>query len=404
MKIEDEGYLIEDYITKETFSIGSPGVKVFQTQSVHGKINQVAREPGNHQLRITYDCPFLFPLETNHKGDFKYRDRDVIYFHIIKKRGEQEFSTLDILKLPKFSSIQIAINLMDGDFSTKIDGFITQNIAQLSWELINFLNKKINDVIPDPKRRVLINQNRILSYRMSFYDLRDFTKSVAHSAVPYTGTVSFESDSPSENIDEDILRLYLQNKISLKNFIEEYLPTVEISNDFENILLRVAHDFAYYASERPEVLYSLDEEMIRDLFLVALKTLLPYSESEVFNYDGKLDFKVSNPLKEYEFISGEFKVWKGKNSFQECFQQITKKHSTGAEKAVYMLFINRNKKVDTTYKKIINLLQSEKDYLNIIDSDISLSKNQRFSSHSIQIKGTKTKLIVGIINVFYQRV
>ena len=47
------------------------------------------------------------------------------------------------------------------------------------------------------------------------------------------------------------------------------------------------------------------------------------AEAEVYNYDGKLDFKITNPDNKYEIVSGEYKIWRGKLSFDECYKQIS---------------------------------------------------------------------------------
>ncbi len=403
MNIEQTGYLIEDYWTKETISIGSPGVQVFKVQMTIGDLNPIANNPNQYELRVYYDCPFLFPLNDSHKGKFNFKDREIKYFHKIKKRGQQEFSTLDILRLPKFSAIQIAVPILEKDYNIKDNGLIESKLDDLSWELINFLNRKINDVIDLKKFKIDLEANKVLSYRNIYFDKSDYSKEKAFTVFPYTSMIHIDAPKNTENIDEDILRLYLQNRIELKNYVEEYLPKVQKDQSFEKIVFRVVHDFAHYSSERPESISQLNEELIRDLFLIALKVLLPYSDAEVFNYDGKLDFKVSNPINQYEIITGEYKVWSGKDSFDECLNQITEKHSTGAEKEVYMLFINRNKKADETYKKALGMLKKDSHYIKEINSNISLSRNQFFSRHKVKIKDREIDLVLGLINVYYIR-
>ena len=402
--MNDSGYLIDDYLTKETWSIGSPGVQIFKMEFTKGSLLPIAESPDKFNLRVNYDCPFRFWLEDGHKGEFEYKNRQILYFHIVKRRGQQEFSTLDILRLPQFSSIQIAVPLSKDDFVVKDNVVISNELGDLSWELINFLNQKINDVIEKKKYKVDLNANKVLSYRNLYFRNQDINNPVAYTVFPYTSLIHIDAPPNTETIDEDVLRLYLKNKVKLKDFIDEYLPKVELSNDFEKIVFRIVHDFAYYCSERPESLNSLNEELIRDLFLITLKTLLPYSEAEVFNYDGKLDFKVHNPLKDYEAIIGEFKIWSGQKSFNECMQQITEKHSTGGEKEVYILFINKNKKVKQTYEKILDMLKADSHYLKEIDRSISLSRSQLFSKHLLQIKGHEIPATLGIINVFYEKV
>lgn len=401
-EFEDAGFLIEDYLTKEKWSIGSTGGVISSFKETRGTLEPIAQNPQQFNFIISYDCPFLFPLSSNHSGQFDYENRSINYFHFIKKRGQQRFSSLDILKLPKFSAIKIVVSIIPEDIIILENGFVESNLDEFSWKLISFINNKINDVIEKPELKINIRKNKILSY-VNSYCTKVNENLIAQTKFPYTSAIYINEPKSTDNIDEDVLKLYLQNKIKLASFIEEYLPTVQVDQNFEKIVFRVVHDYAYFTSERPESLFKLNEELIRDLFLIALKVLLPYSDAEVFNYDGKLDFKVINPLNYYEQITGEFKVWSGVASFNECINQITEKHSTGAEKEVYMLFINRNKKVEETYQKSLEMLKSDSHYISEINPNISISSNQYFSKHKVRIKTKEINLILGIIDTYYER-
>ena len=128
------------------------------------------------------------------------------------------------------------------------------------------------------------------------------------------------------------------------------------------------------------------------------------TDSEVFQYDGKLDFKITNSNNRYDIIAGEFKIWSGTKSFNECLMQATEKHVNGSEKVIYMIFINKNKNVRETYQKILKLLFNTKVYIEQINDNLAFARNQFFSSHLVDINSFKTTLVVGVINLYYKKV
>ncbi len=69
-----------------------------------------------------------------------------------------------------------------------------------------------------------------------------------------------------------------------------------------------------------------------------------------------------------------------------------------------MLFINKNKNAKDTYEKALEYLKESKSYLVEINPNISLSRNQLFSKHKMLIKANEVPLVLGIINVYYERV
>lgn len=403
-ELVNSGFIVEDYILQQKFSIGSPGTKVFESEFTFGEFPTVTNNPEQFEIKINYDCPYIFPLRDKHVGDFDFKNRKVRYFHDRKTRGQQEFSTLDLSMLTQFSSIQISLNLLNSDIENFEAGdFKVFKLKEFTWELINHLNEKINDTIEEfkyKKSKELLNN--IKSYRIIFVSKKK-QNLVAQIIYPYTGVVDIPPPSSEFEINHQILDLYLNEKVALKKFVKDYIPKIQQDESFEAMVFRIVHDFSYYTSERPEAFFNLKEEIVRDLFFVILKILFPFSETEAFNYDGKLDFKIINPKNKYELITGEFKIWNGVNSFQECMHQITEKHSTGAEKTVYTLYINRNKKVEEVYQKILRLLKKEPHYLKEINANISLSVNQNFSKHKLKIKNNEIDLILGIVNVFHEK-
>ncbi len=401
---QNNGIIVEDYVTNQTWTFGSEGIMMKDPTITLGNLQEVIDNPSEYIFVLDFDCPFSFPLNDNHKGSYRFLNINLNYSHRHKRRGKQEFSTLDVLRIPQFSSIRISGQLNSDMFQGRNFPDAVSKLPNFTWELITHLLKKINDVAKSTNQHVDLGVNRILSYRVYFFHISEKTNPRSTMIVPYTSLIDLRSPQKSEFLDEDILRLYLNEKIELRNFYKEYIPLPKDDLSFEDLIFRLVHDFAFYTSERPEAISKLDEESIRDLFLIPVKMFVPSSEGEAFNYDGKLDFKITNYHNKYESISGEYKVWRGGGSFEECFKQISEKHSTGNEIQVYILMINRNKKVQEIYDKALNLLIKKEAFVRTLDSNISLSKRQLFSKHLIKIRDFEVECILGIIDVYYEKV
>jgi len=88
--------------------------------------------------------------------------------------------------------------------------------------------------------------------------------------------------------DKELVKTLTNEKTYLSKFVS-YFSLKRGTYTQSTFYLRVAtvlHDFAFFARQHPQALVNLNEELIRDLFLVALKTAFPASEGEVFNYSG----------------------------------------------------------------------------------------------------------------------
>ncbi len=399
----DNTILIEDYITKETWEIGSSKFVYSDVAFNQGNFIEVLNSPEDYIFFIKYDCPYILPLNDGNSTIFKYKNADFKYIHSLKQRGQQEFSTLDVLRLPRFSSFQVQgeIDKSIVDYKDEVEGF--SKVSTFMWNVITNLNEKINDLILT-EDRVDFSYNRILSYRVSFFRKSDMHKPTAVIIVPYTSVIDLRGPQKSDFLDEDILKLYLNEKIKLKNYYKDYLPDPEKELTFRDKIFKIVFDFAFYSCERPEALSKLSEELIRDLFLIPVKMFAFSAEAEAYTYDGKLDFKITNPNNKYEIISGEYKIWRGISSFDECYKQISEKHSAGNEGELYLIMINKNKSVKETYNKSLEALKTKGSFIKTLNENISFSKSQFFSRHLISIKGNEICLILGIINVYYEKI
>ena len=396
--------IVEDYITKKYWAIGDQYINVSDFLFSEGKITDVFKSPENYLFEISYDCPYLIPLDDLEKGvEIKYKNSLLEIYHIKKQRNQAEFSTLDILTNPSFSSIKIKSDFKSDYFKNDNEIARQFEVTDIFWELINHVNFNINNFV-NQEAKIDFSNNRILSYRVTYFSKQELSKPIAWSIIPYT---SLKNQSrvkqQTELLNESSLQTFLLEKQKLKEYYESTLDTT-YNDNFSKTLFKLVFDFAFYSSENPEAISNLGEELIRDLLLIPIRMFWFTAEAEVYNFDGKLDFKITNPENKYESICGELKIWRGQDSFDDCYKQITEKHSSGNETEVYILMINRNRDVKSVYEKCLNGLKSKNSFMKTLDDNISLSKSQFFSKHLVNIKGIEIPLVLGIINVYHEKV
>lgn len=400
-KIDLPGIVVEEY-GFDTYTLGAPGVQIMSAVVTKGSLKEVHKKPESFSFIIQYDCPFLFPISDRFKTELKFQENSYHALHLIRKRGQQAFSTLDTNSNPYFSTLQIRGFFPKEIFDLRKEFQSTAKVADFAWTLITHLNSKVNDTISD-KDKIDLEKNIILSYRIYYVRNSDLKNPFAKTVVPYTPLIDLKGPNNLKYIDEELLRLYLNEKIEIVNYFERNFPD-NYSSDFSSNIFHLIHDFAFYANERTEALSKLTEELIRDLLLLIIKSSGFPGEAEVFNYDGKLDFKITNPKDKYDIISGELKFWSDKNSFAECFEQLTIKHYSGNETEGYLIFLSRNKNIAKTYEGIITLLKDRDEYVNEIDSNVAKSKSLFFSKHLLNINGNEFPVILGMINVYYEKI
>lgn len=370
----------------------------------NGLFSEVAKKPDDCLFRIEYDCPFLFPLENQTKS-LPFKNKTFTYSHWTEKRGNHRFSTLDVYHLKCFSSFQIDGELTDlgVNVAGRKVGEGATAIATKCLEILNYLNKQINTISPDP---IDLDNNKILSIRIALGRKGNPPQELASIVIPYNREIDLRfSGEKMKYIDPNELHEFLNEKSVIKKYFDENLEKPEKDLSFINTVFKFTHDFAFYVNERPEAISKLREELIRDLFLIPIKAYDFPAEAEAYIYDGKLDYRITNTKNKYEIISGEFKIWTGIESFKKCYLQISEKHSTGNETEVYLIMINKNNKnIHDIYEQMIINLKQNYSFEKTISSNISLSKAQLFSRHQINIKGHSVPIVIGLINAYHEKV
>jgi hypothetical protein len=396
-----KGLIVEDYTysKKVTYNVGSPGVMISEIVHFGGDYEIVQQNPSDFIFVLNVDVPAYLPLQDNFQYKFKHNSDLYFLYHKTKERGEEFYSTLDTSNLPYFSSIQVQ-GQVTRQISTQIE------CKKTSYDLIVYVLNKINSFL-DNEYKIGIGDKPILSYHILFYPKNNFpnSKPVAKATIPYTGVIDIKGPENKILINNELLKSYLTEKIKIEKFTEDSIIPDISDKSFSETIFITAHDFSFYCAQHPSSLNLLYEEQIRDLYLIILKTIFSGAEGEVFNYDGKSDFKVTNPNNKYQFVIGEFKWWKDEASFKEVFNQAVRKHSTGLEQEIYILMLNKNKYIFKVYEKIKNLIELEPEFFKIVEEKlIPEGSKQLFNKYEINVKGYKVQLILGLINLWHQKV
>lgn len=198
---------------------------------------------------------------------------------------------------------------------------------------------------------------------------------------------------------------YNKEVLRVQHFaIEKTLPRV-IGKEFRDKVFISIHDFCFHCRQHPESLSKLHEELIRDLFLIVIKTVFSTAEGESYHYNGKLDFKVTNPENKYEIITGEFKWWRGQDSAHEILHQSIRKHATGQELDIYTIVLNKNKDANSVFEKIKSIYsdQQEIDHKSFANTAPKGSK-EKTGSFTTEIRGNKIPLHLVLADLFFERV
>ncbi|MDH0893018.1 MULTISPECIES: hypothetical protein [unclassified Pseudomonas] len=104
----------------------------------------------------------------------------------------------------------------------------------------------------------------------------------------------------------------------------------------------------------------LDEETLRDLFLVPLNSHFGKASGEAFNYQGKTDVIIRH--ENNNLFVAEFKIWKGEKHFLEAIDQLLSYLSWRDTKAAIIIF-SRNAGFSSILEKIRNTTKAHPRYL-----------------------------------------
>jgi len=322
------------------------------------------------------------------------------YYHIEKSlQIEDQNSILNEIKVASDYAKRLVID----KFKSHHISYYYYYKTMLLFEMVTSKdNKKINEYMGSIK---IFKFEKSIKYQEAIFSLLELLNRDLNLKIIYLLN--------SQNSDDLWIRAlthFIKKDIECK-FYEDFKEYYNRENlnlssnkDFSNIVFKTIHDFAYYCRQHSESFTKLNENSIRDLYLVIIKNIFSFSEGEAFNFDGKTDFKIINPLDKYEYIIGELKWWNSEEDVIEVFNQAVRKHSTGQEKEVYLIILNRNKDIKSVCEKVIKILSNQKELIEVYNKNISpQSSKEYFMKCLVNIKGDKVPLILGFINLYHEK-
>ena len=393
--IDNASLVIKHIESGEEFRLGSEGVIMDKTVMTKGNFKNVQEYPNNYRFVINIDLPTR--LELDDKRDYPYYIRigDACYnvFHIIKQPQEKIFSALNTTYLPYFSSIQIqGINLID-KMNKNTDNY-------MSLDIILAILQKLNNALNDNILQQIINRKINIPYEILYIDK---LRHIADTQTLHLLNIQYAPKSKNykaKNSFNHVQMLLNEEKINIQNFAENNKYENEV---FKQRLFNKTHDFAFYSKQHAETYYKLSEEDIRNLYVMLIRLALTDScETEAFNYDGKTDFKITNPDNKYEFYIGEFKIWNSQKSIEELCMQSFEKHITGREEIVYMIMLNKNKDFQEPLNKCLDYISSQSCVITAPRKiQCNPSSKEHFYEFDIDNRGNQIKVIFAMFDIYH---
>lgn len=147
--------------------------------------------------------------------------------------------------------------------------------------------------------------------------------------------------------------------------VEAYKPEPALNMEDYNHILSVINNMAFVMERSPRAFQSMQEEDIRNHFLVQLNGQYEGQASgETFNYEGKTDILIRNQGKNI-FIA-ECKFWKGAEALLETIGQILNYLSWRDTKTAILLF-NRNKNFSAVLAQIPDIVKKHPNFRNRVE-------------------------------------
>lgn len=143
---------------------------------------------------------------------------------------------------------------------------------------------------------------------------------------------------------------------STKAYIPE--PILEMA-EYENIL-SIIQKTATMLERSPQAFQGMDEENLRDQFLVPLNSHYEgQATGETFNFNGKTDILIRGG--DRSIFIAECKIWRGQKSLSGAIDQILD-YATWRDTKLAILLFNRNKELSEVLAQIPELLRTHPNF------------------------------------------
>ena len=235
---------------------------------------------------------------------------------------------------------------------------LPQHQSQIKPEIDNRI-KMIKDRLQMMRDDVNNYNNGLVSQATQAIDARKAKLKENSSLVSTLGfKVARRDDAPRTYVVPEVKRKIQPPapKASSAAQLEPTLPTKE----FEHIL-EVVTNMVMVIERSPKTFVNMDEEAIRDHFLVQLNGQYEgQATGETFNGSGKTDIIIKNEGKNI-FIA-ECKFWDGSEVFKSALGQLLS-YATWRDGKLALLIFNRNKNLSGVINQIRPLIEADDNFV-----------------------------------------
>lgn len=139
-----------------------------------------------------------------------------------------------------------------------------------------------------------------------------------------------------------------------------YRPEPVLADEHYEFILKIVQDMALVMERSPSAFVKMEEEHLRDHFLVQLNGHFEGGATgETFNYRGKTDILIRHEGR--NVFMAECKFWRGDRAFTETIDQLLGYTSWRDTKTAIILF-NRNRKFSGVLTKIPQLVKTHPNH------------------------------------------
>lgn len=223
-------------------------------------------------------------------------------------------------------------------------------------DLVNLTINEINEYLERMVRTIApLNAEIFNLARQSLYTRRKNLEATIRTSQAQGWKSGFDACAAAESLVKDSR---LEN-----NFAN--LTSLPPAGEVEKIR-EVIHRLAENIEGTNRFVRSLDEESLRDVLLLSLKSITENrADGEIFRRNGKTDILVSGERNAI-FIA-ECKFWSGEKKYTETIDQILENYVTAKDRNIAILVFNRNKNALSVFNSLSKATQEHSAYLKTIE-------------------------------------
>lgn len=250
-------------------------------------------------------------------------------------------------------------------------GWVKQNVESFN----NSLNTYVKQIVHERKNKLLNDLNLVNSLGIPIK---------RRTGVPTTYSIPFIQKKPK----------FEPPQVSKEPFKPEPVLSTE---EYENIL-EMIYNMSLVMERSPRTFSKLNEEEIRDHFLMVLNANYEgQATGETFNYGGKTDILIRANNKNV-FIA-ECKFWRGEKKFIETINQLLGYTSWRDTKTAIFLF-NKNKDLTSVLEKVKKSVKSHPCYKREYSLKSDKLKKETIFSYVFHQPGDKNRELILTVMCF----